>query len=589
MDEGKKRIKSMKGIMISLFLCCWLLPMALMIGVGGYYIFSNHFYEKAQNIEKELSFNSQICVERLNQTIRLSRAATLDKVIETAWNDFRKGDSNYPRFYLNTSSYLSAQYRQRQELMNVIFWSSEKPSERYCSIYNTSCGGSYQQIVDYWKQDHEAVYEYAQGLDTAVGFLCLDGRLYLVRNLLSSSYTNIGTLVMRLNPDYYFGPIKQYPSNTGAIIWLDNQELLLKGEEGGLQSMKDDILKTAVPAEQAGFNEGSYVRKKGVVYINQKIKEEDYTFSSLIKIDVTGAEAPLFGYKYVFAGMALFLLPLLFVLLRVFRRHITDPVKALMDGAFRIREGDIGHQIDYEPENKEFQYLTDAFNSMSGRIKYQFEHIYQEELALRDARIMALQSNINPHFMNNTLEIINWEARMGDNAKVSKMIEALATLMDAAMDRKRKAEVTLSEELMYVDAYLYIISERFGKRLTVEKEISPNTLRLKLPRLILQPVIENAIEHGVQAGGYGTVRLKTRKDEEYLYVVVENDGTLTAEDEDRIKRLLSPNYDTSRESSGNLGIANVNQRLKILYGNQSGLAIEKDGENIVAAKLVIKQ
>ena len=99
---------------------------------------------------------------------------------------------------------------------------------------------------------------------------------------------------------------------------------------------------------------------------------------------------------------------------------------------------------------------------MSGRLKYQFDHIYEEELALKDARIMALQSHINPHFMNNTLEIINWEARLAGNDKVSEMISSLGTLLDAALDRKKQPEVPLKEELTYVKAYLFIMKERLA-------------------------------------------------------------------------------------------------------------------------------
>ncbi len=85
------------------------------------------------------------------------------------------------------------------------------------------------------------------------------------------------------------------------------------------------------------------------------------------------------------------------------------------------------------------------------------------------------------------------------------MIEALATLMDAAMDRKKRTWCRLSEEMIYVNAYLYINSERFGKRLTVVKELDESIMQYEVPRLILQPVIENAIEHGVRPSGRGTV------------------------------------------------------------------------------------
>ena len=168
----------------------------------------------------------------------------------------------------------------------------------------------------------------------------------------------------------------------------------------------------------------------------------------MMQADKRIIQAPFYGYPFVVAGMLLFLVPLLLILLRVFNRNVTKPIADMMEGADQIETGNLGYQIKEEPENLEFKYLMESFNQMSERLKYQFDHIYEEEIALRDARIMALQSHINPHFMNNTLEIINWEARLGGNEKVSRMIEALATLMDAAMDRKKRTFVPLSEEMM---------------------------------------------------------------------------------------------------------------------------------------------
>lgn len=176
---------------------------------------------------------------------------------------------------------------------------------------------------------------------------------------------------------------------------------------------------------------------------------------------------------------------------------------------------------------------------------------------------------------------------MEGNVKVSKMIESLSILMDAAIDRKRQATVPLSEEMVYVNAYLYINSERFGKRLTVVKELPEELMEYMVPRLILQPVIENAIAHGVQMSGYGTVIIRGHADGRFLYLEIVNDGTLTMEDQERISRFLSPDYDTSKEPSGNVGIANVNQRLRILYGEPCGLTMLKDDENHVIARLTI--
>ena len=178
---------------------------------------------------------------------------------------------------------------------------------------------------------------------------------------------------------------------------------------------------------------------------------------------------------------------------------------------------------------------------------------------------------------------------MSGNVKVPKMIEALSTLMNAAMDRKKKPLVRLAEEMSYVNAYLYIAQERLGKRLgkrlTVVKELDQEMMDYEVPRLIMQPLIENAVKHGVEPRTYGTIRIRVCQTEENLTIEIINDGTLTKEDEQRVARLLDPEYDSSKEPSGNLGISNVNMRVKLLYGENSGLTIENGENNVVIARI----
>src|SRR5699024_9412812 len=217
--------------------------------------------------------------------------------------------------------------------------------------------------------------------------------------------------------------------------------------------------------------------------------------------------APIRSYQVALGVMLALLVPLLLLTVTFFRRKVSTPMEHLMSGAREIESGHLGYQVNYLADTLEFRYLTDSFNHMSGRLRAQFDRLYREEIALRDAQIKALQAHINPHFLNNTLEIINWEARMSGNQSVSRMIEALSTVLVAALDRTKRPEVTLREEMRYVDAYLYIITQRFGSRLSVCVEIPEALLSCRVPRLILQPVIENAVEHGIRPNGRGVVCL----------------------------------------------------------------------------------
>ena len=158
------------------------------------------------------------------------------------------------------------------------------------------------------------------------------------------------------------------------------------------------------------------------------------------------------------------LIPLLAATFYFLNRNIDRPVGALVRGSDKIREGEYGYRIEPFSGNEEMGQLIDTFNHMSVSLEDSFKRIYVEEIAERDATLKALQSQINPHFLNNTLEIINWKARLSGNEDVSKMIEALSVMMNATLNRSGEMFISLSEELSYVDAYLYIIRERFGDK-----------------------------------------------------------------------------------------------------------------------------
>ena len=176
---------------------------------------------------------------------------------------------------------------------------------------------------------------------------------------------------------------------------------------------------------------------------------------------------------------------------------------------------------------------------------------------------------------------------MSGDVKASRMIEALSTVLDAALDRKGMPEVPLSEEMRYVNAYLYIVTQRFGERLKVDIDLPGVLMGCRVPRLILQPVIENAVEHGIRPGGEGRVALRGRLEGDFLILEIENDGGLSPQDEAHIARLLSPDYDMAGEPSGNIGIANVNLRLRILYGPSCGLTIFRGEGSAVIARLTV--
>lgn len=226
------------------------------------------------------------------------------------------------------------------------------------------------------------------------------------------------------------------------------------------------------------------------------------------------------------------------------------------------------------PRNEEFTKLTRQFNEMSTELKNQFDQLYLEQQALQESRIKALQSQINPHFLGNTLEIINWEARLAENDKVSAMIEALSTMLDGAIGRDGRARIPLKEELSYVDAYLYIVQQRIGDGLVIRKEIHQELLVQTVPRLLLQPLVENAVEHDLSQHRGGELVLRVYQQNRSLYLEVEHEGSISEQDAQRISALLSTPLE-DKEQQCKVGIRNLNQRLKLIYGQRGRLTIRE--------------
>ena len=157
-------------------------------------------------------------------------------------------------------------------------------------------------------------------------------------------------------------------------------------------------------------------------------------------------------------------------------------------------------------------------------------------------------------------------------------------MLDAALDRDGRTQIALSEELVYVDAYLYIIHERLGEGFRVHKQISPEVLDQVIPRLILQPIVENAVEHDITARRGGDLWVRAYRTEREMVLEVEHDGTMTEADRENIRKLLSGSPADAGQGT-QVGLRNVSQRLALIYGDRGSLTVEEAKPGAVLAKI----
>ncbi len=196
------------------------------------------------------------------------------------------------------------------------------------------------------------------------------------------------------------------------------------------------------------------------------------------------------------------------------------------------------------------------------------DKLEQQARLLLEARLDALQRQINPHFLFNTLNSIGSLIRL-EPELAREMIVRLANILRILL-KKREAFVPFRDEMAFTDDYLAIEVVRFGEKLRVVKEIAPETLDLVVPSMLLQPLIENSIKHGLEPRiGGGTVTLRSRIRSERLLLEVEDDGVGIAPDRD----VASPGGGLARPGNG-IGMRNVQERMEVLYGSDAVIEME---------------
>ena len=553
----EKKPISLRTHLLSLVLLCWVLPILSVTLLAGYLL--GRSYEQASR--QELDSRAQNAVEqlaiRMDAVFDASKSVSYDGVVRNSYRLYQL-DGDSAALYRTITDYLNTNFTRDERVLAVFlsFWNDD------IGPYAASRGDLGYSAQRVYREEVEAdLLDKVKNLDTGILLLEYGGELYVARNLVDSHFRPYASVVLLCDDSVLFQSVDAVQQISSARLILDRK--LFYGEDGLLQ-----------PAE-------SYEVSSDHVY-EKEVSGHTVCIEASLAPFHFWRDIPQIQTTALFVLLLVF--PLLAVMLYLFRRQVTKPVEILVDASNHLQAGERGYKIETTADSREFYRLFEHFNEMSAELKNQFDRSVQEQQALQQAQVKALQLQINPHFLNNTLEIINWEARLANDTRASSMLEALSVMMNGTLGRDGRSRIPLREELTYVDAYLYIIRERLGERLTITREIDENMLDTQVPRLILQPIVENAVEHDLTPRRGGQLSIRAGQENGFVILEVEHDGQMTAEDLATIDAVLSsPVEDTG--ISGQIGLRNVRQRLTLLYGDQGTIRLTQPGEGRILARV----
>jgi len=401
-------------------------------------------------------------------------------------------------------------------------------------------------------------------------------------SLIGLKYGVTGTMPLyvmqiRLNHDQIANSLQQisiYPES-GAFIYLSSNFKLAS------LTTSDGIIANYFMRDSESINELKYDN------VNYHINT---AYSDLLKLTVVSyipedtVKNPLkFFSQWVWIFVIVTLIAIIIVYYSTYRL-IHKPMLLLIKGFRSMEDGNFNHPIKHDKQD-DFGFIYERFNMMLFNLKGLIEQDYKQKMMMQRSELKQLQSQINPHFLYNSFFILNSLAQVKDVERIEQFTIMLGEYF-RFITRNSNDLVTLSEEIKHSRVYTEIQELRFSRRIKVDFHQLPQQFEtLKVPRLIIQPIIENAYEHSLEnMDSDGLLSITFNFDNQYLYIIVEDNGGRLSNDDVLAMQAKINEVATDEEITG---ILNIHRRLALTFGYNSGVILKKSDGNGLRVTLKI--
>ncbi|WP_027293348.1 histidine kinase [Robinsoniella sp. KNHs210] len=364
-----------------------------------------------------------------------------------------------------------------------------------------------------------------------------------------------GTVMVMIRGQYIRDILKNAVTTPGSYAMLVN------GDGEVTYATRDDLngqLLSEVVKEDSDGGTSPQMLEREIESLEQRL---------VIVTPVQDISLSISSFKNTLIEFLIILVILNLILVLLISKKLTKPMHNFVDQIQDIGITDIARKVDASGYS-EIENIAEDFNHMLTRIQNLVNENYVISLNEKNARIEALQSQINPHFIFNTLDTINWKVMFLDMPEVTNMITCLGDMLRYTTYQYGKY-VTASQEILQIKNYLYIQEIRYDHSFEAFYDVEEEALKQVIPCLIIQPLVENAVVHGLKDKKDGVLVIKLRIEENMLKIMVFDNGN--GMEQQKIREVYQSTEGTIKES---IGLSNVNKRICLTYSVEKGLEIK---------------
>ena len=370
----------------------------------------------------------------------------------------------------------------------------------------------------------------------------------------------------------------------GDFFIIDRHSRIISALNKG--KLGEEIQEQLRPDEINKKKDGYYRIKMGnqdflITYCN--IDNAGWTLINIVPIEELLKEIAVIKQVTLIGILVSFIICIMVAL--IFTIKVLSPIKQVRKLMGKLEKEDFNVSMDLNG-NDEIALLGRSFNKMSGRLRELIREVYQGQLKQKEAELIAIQAQINPHFLYNTLDTIYWMARIEKAFETSSLVGALSKLFRLSLNKGNKF-TTVKNEVEHLKNYIIIQQKRYEDMIDFSFHVPDEVLDCKVIKLVLQPLVENAIYHGIEKKGEaGKIDISIAKKNDRLLYTITDDGN--GVDEKEINGLLKKVGNNNR----GFGIKNVNDRIKLCFGEDYGLRFHSSrdmGTRVIVTQPYIKE